>query len=486
MTHVLNDSVNLEIINDIREIYANATHKELRDLIASHFIPTEKEKKSHAEIPTPPKLVNEMLEKIPHEFWTHPHKVFEPCCGKGNFVIGIFDRFFNGLEKEIPDKFERCHVIMDYCLYYADINPLNVFITTEIMKCHVRYHGGVEAIDYPFNSYVGDTLKLDIGKQWKLKGFDAVIGNPPYQEIVGVHKTETMWNKFVIKSLGLLNLTGYMALVHPSGWRNIEGKFKNIQKELLSHDLLYLEIHNEKDGLKMFNTETRYDWYVLHNQKVIETHTTINFEDKIMTNINVINLEFIPNSHFDEVYSLLATNGDTVKVIHDYSLYETRKKWMSKTQDDSHFDEIKSLVADKDENRVNLLYSASLYHHQKKWMSKNQDDEFIYPCVYTVNSKSEPTFYYSSIQHGHFGIPKLIWSNGRITSVGSYIDDHGDYGLTQFAYAIVDEPYLLPLIKKAFDSKNFREIMGACAVGQLSINHKVISLFKKDFWKYFI
>jgi hypothetical protein len=116
-------------------------------------------------------------------------------------------------------------------------------------------------------------------------------------------------------------------------------------------------------------------------------------------------------------------------------------------------------------------------------MSKEPDDEHIYPCVYTVNSKSEPSLYYSSVQHGHFGIPKLIWSNGRITSVGSYLDLDGEYGLTQFAYAIVDQPEILPLIKKAFDSRKFREIMGACAVGQLSINHKVVAMFKKDFWK---
>ena len=119
-------------------------------------------------------------------------------------------------------------------------------------------------------------------------------------------------------------------------------------------------------------------------------------------------------------------------------------------------------------------------------MYKTHDAEHLYPCVYTVNSKNEPTFYYSPVQHGHFGIPKLIWSNGRITSVGSYLDLKGDYGLTQFSYAIVDQPEIVILIKKAFDSKKFREIMGACAVGQLSINYKVVAMFKKDFWKYFV
>jgi len=62
----------------------------------------------------------------------------------------------------------------------------------------------------------------------------------------------------------------------------------------------------------------------------------------------------------------------------------------------------------------------------------------------------------------------------------------GDYGLTQFAYAIVDKPENLPKLKEAFDSKEFRNLMELCAVGQLTVNHKIISIFKKEFWKLFI
>ena len=40
-------------------------------------------------------------------------------------------------------------------------------------------------------------------------------------------------------------------------------------------------------------------------------------------------------------------------------------------------------------------------------------------------------------------------------------------------------------IKEVFDSKEFRDLMELCAVGQLTINYKVISIFKKDFWKEF-
>jgi hypothetical protein len=41
-------------------------------------------------------------------------------------------------------------------------------------------------------------------------------------------------------------------------------------------------------------------------------------------------------------------------------------------------------------------------------------------------------------------------------------------------------------IKKAFDSMEFRNLMESCAVGQLTVNYKIISTFRKDFWKEFI
>ena len=173
---------NIEIVNNIREIYHLASPERLRELIAKHFIPTQEEKKGHAEVPTPVKLVDEMLYTMPVDFWKTPQTVFEPCCGKGNFVLGIFDRFYNGLAEMYPNVIERCRIIMTECIYYSDLTALNVFITTEIMKCHVQIKCGLKDLDYKFNTYTGDTLSIDINTVWNIKCFNAVIGNPPYNK----------------------------------------------------------------------------------------------------------------------------------------------------------------------------------------------------------------------------------------------------------------------------------------------------------------
>ena len=97
-----------------------------------------------------------MLNTIPPDFWKKPNKVFEPCCGKGNFCLGIFDFFYKGLEPLYPDKIERCRIIMTECIYYADLTPINVNITTELLKQHIQYYTDEDCLDYEFNHYTGD------------------------------------------------------------------------------------------------------------------------------------------------------------------------------------------------------------------------------------------------------------------------------------------------------------------------------------------
>jgi hypothetical protein len=211
--------------------------------------------------------------------------------------------------------------------------------------------------------------------------------------------------------------------------------------------LLYLEVHNEKDGIKTFGASTPYDFYCLHN---VPTYmfTKIRCQDNSIEFADISKMEFIPNDNFKKIFSLVAKPG---------------------------------------EEKVDVLYSRSSYETRKECMSKEQTDEFKYPCAYTVTKGDILKLFFSSINDkGHFGISKLIWSNGNIFSVGSVVDENGEYGLTQFSYAITDSKEKLPLIKRAFDSKKFRALMEDCAVGYMSINYKAISTFRKDFWKDFI
>ena len=282
-----------------------------------------------------------------------------------------------------------------------------------------------------------------------MKGFDVTLGNWPFGN--GNNK---IWDKFdrLVLDKNKIN-TKYVLRIAPSGWRNVDGNQKDIQRKIFKEmDLLYLAMYNESGGLDIFGKETRFDWALWKNSKTKNLKTEIEFQDGSVNHIDVSKLEFLPNGDFEKINSLLASGN---------------------------------------EERAEGLYDRSMYGTDKPHMSRENESE--YPCSYTINNEGiltngngENRPWYSSIKKGHFGIPKLIWSNGRITSIGSYADITGKYGLTQYSYAIVDTPENLPLIKKAFDSEEFRSLMMSCAVTQNQINYKVISLFKKEFWREFI
>jgi hypothetical protein len=381
-----------------------------------------KDNPSNGEVSTPIELVREMLDKIPVEVWENPESKFlDPCMGKGTFLLEIVNRLVYIYNYSKEDAISRVYGY-DVLVKYSNF---------------LKRRGGFKNVFY----------KDFLNEEFNMK-FDVIIGNPPYQEKVGNKKTEPLWNKFFHKSLSILKEGGYLSLIHPSGWRNIEGRFSDIKNIIKEKKLHYLSINNEKKGMEVFGAETRFDYYLLENTVNDGTLTEITFQDGIVDDVDLNSIDFIPNGNFDE---------------------------------------IESLIAKDDEEKVNVIHSYSAYETRKNYMSKEQVGDFIYPCVYTVNYLSQPTFHYSNTnENGHFGIPKVIWSNGRISSVGSYVDETGEFALTQFAYAIVDDVENLPKIKRALDSTKFKKLMELCAVGQLTINHKVISTFKKDFWREFI
>jgi hypothetical protein len=444
-------SNNQEIINNIREIYSIAPSHKLRVLIEKHFVPTIDEKKQHAEVPTPVKTVDEMLNSQSLDFWKTPKSVLEPCCGKGNFILGIFDRFNEGLKEMYPDEIERCRVIMTTCIYYADINLVNVFITTEILKCHVQSYCGLDELDYEFNSYTGNTLEVNIENTFGITGFDMICGNPPYNSSGDTATGNTIWQHFTRKALTQwLQPNGYLLFVHPPGWRKPNtknGKYSGLNKLMcIDNQMLYLEIHGIKDGQKVFHCGTRYDWYLIHKTKPYKDTIVID-EENIKQNIDLSNMSWLPNSKINIVKKILAVEG---------------------------------------EERCPIIYSRSNYgSDNKKHISKIQNDVYKYTVIHTI-PLSGIRYVYSSINNkGHFGTSKVIFGDNGLNDV--VIDMEGIYGMTENSMAIeVKSSDEANNIKKAILSSKFKDMLKSCIIGNFRIDWRLFNEFKKEFWKDFI
>jgi len=227
--------------------------------------------------------------------------------------------------------------------------------------------------------------------------------------------------------------------VNPSLWRQPEHP---LQKLMKSKQIIYLEIHDEKDGLKTFKCNTRYDVYLIQN-KPYEVNTTIKTQKDETISVDLKEWDFIPNYNFEIIERII-----------------------------------------KGDEKINILHSESKYEVRRPHMSHNKTDTHKYPCIYSVNRSNELSFKWSNTnEKGMFDVPKVIFGSG---ATGFIVDKKGEYGLTQWATGIVDDIDKLENIAKVLNSNKFKDIILATSVSKAEINRKILKYFKKDFWKEFI
>ena len=148
--------------------------KELLELINDCLKPKDIEKKQFGEVFTPMNLVNEMLNKLPIEVWKNKNfKWLDPAAGMGNFPIAVYLKLMEGLIEIIPNKKARKKHILENMLYMSELNKKNVLVCKQIFDINN---------EYKLNIYEGDSLKVDYNKEFEIKHFDIIIGNPPYQK----------------------------------------------------------------------------------------------------------------------------------------------------------------------------------------------------------------------------------------------------------------------------------------------------------------
>lgn len=436
----------MKIMNMVNDNHVTKSEhiKHLVGLMREYVKVGEVEKKTLGEVMTPQSLVNDMLDTLPTEVWSNPNlKWLDPCSGVGVFSAVIVERLMNGLSEIILDEEQRYRHIVEEMIYVGELQPKNMFL-------HLCSFDPKD--EYELNVYCGSFLDEGFDEHmkdvWGIEKFDVIVMNPPYQGQSGNKgSNNTLWDKFVYKTIDILFNNGYLVAVHPSGWRNIGGQ-KGVGDLLKSKQITYLEIHDEKDGVKVFGANTRYDFYCLKN--TINTGLTrVKDEKGEILSIDFKNSEFIPNFGYTKIAKLIAKEG---------------------------------------EERINLIKDSTYHthnHNKKETRIEKFETEYNkYPVIYSVNVKDEPKFRWSCFNDkGHFGVPKVIFGSG---ATGFLIDSKGEYGQTQFARGIIDEVENLELIKQALKSVEFKEIIKIMAMGSSEINVDIMKTFRKDFWKEFL
>ena len=402
--------------------------------------PKEKEKKENGEVFTPLFLVHEMLDQL-DEVYVKEHgksifsevglKWFDPAVGIGNFPVVVYQRLMKGLQ--IPNEEERRKHILEHMIYAAELTPKNVSAYNTI------FCGDT----YKLNMYEGDTLNMDVKKEFGVDKFDVVMGNPPYNKskdgvLKGGYGGRSLWDLFVVKSLNeWVDDKKYLLFIHPPSWRKPEHYLWDI---LGKKQMLYLKNFTEENSKKIFSCSTIVDYYVLKNTKIYK-ETIIDGQDGKTYSIHLKDWNFLPSGDFDTIRQILGRNE--------------------------------------------VLYSRTIYGTDKKNITKTQTEMNPLPVVHNMTKKDGLGFVYSSEDKGHFGVSKVILSFGQFQY--PYNDFKGEYGMSQICYGLkINSKEEGDKIVEAINSAKFKEILKYTKWSTFQTDWRMFKEFKPDFWKEFL
>jgi hypothetical protein len=251
--------------------------------------------------------------------------------------------------------------------------------------------------------------------------FDGVISNPPYS--INSHKTgKSAYGDFAELGYNLLKEGGYGIMVHPPGLRKPTNKrhylMRDVQVEKLS-------IHSSKEGVKVFNANTSYDWYSYCKEERTGP-TKVRFQaSEEWVDVDFRDYPFVPNHSLDLLQKYLNTDASIP--------------------------------------RLNAAVGRAPRFKDKKNPNKFDPTVYFEGCYVNVNKTTpngEPEFVYDKKPQPYYQQKKVIFKEGG--NFYPYYDD-GKYGVTDNSmYILVDSEEEGHAIMEFLNSEEANTYREAC------------------------
>ena len=154
----------------------------------------------------------------------------------------------------------------------GELNTKNCFVVKQIFNMDEKYK---------LNLYVGDTLNIDLKKEFGIEYFDIIIGNPPYNEELETKKgsASALYNKFIEYYINKCNLLSFIV---PSRWfsggKGLD-KFRGMM--LNRNDIIYIKHYDDakiifgknvsiEGGINYFLIDKQYNGLCNYNGNFIK------------------------------------------------------------------------------------------------------------------------------------------------------------------------------------------------------------------------
>lgn len=190
------------------------------------------------EIVTPQKVVKAMCDMLPPEVWNDQTVFLDPACKGGEYLREIFDRLMDCeiLQAKYPNELERSLHILKNQIYGIALSQVSFERTAKklmsydniirVISNYIRKLKGIGLGSRPdgISKTMQDILNEEFNKDMK---FDVIIGNPPYQEMLGggsaIENAKPVYQIFVNKCIEQL-ISGnikYLSMIIPTSWYNV-------------------------------------------------------------------------------------------------------------------------------------------------------------------------------------------------------------------------------------------------------------------------
>jgi 16S rRNA G966 N2-methylase RsmD len=355
-----------------------------------------------------------MLDKLPKEVWKNKNlKWLDPATGMGNFSIAVYLRLIETLKEVIVNEKERKKHILENMLYMSELNKKNVLICKQIFDINN---------EYKLNIYEGDSLNVNYNKEFNIKEFDIIMGNPPYQDSNATGDNK-LYLDFTKKSLDILINNGLLLFITP---RNILEYLLLVEKNRKYIDDFY--------QLKYLAIETSNK----HFPKVGSTFAYFLIEKKIYYEKTII--EYMYCNKIETIKIMLEKGFKIPRVLTKLDI-EILSQLTSKTNNYILHD----FMFDNKTQRIRKQ------HIDKNIVSIKETDKNKIKIIDTIN-KTTPfpgKYYYYNLKDNDFNKDKLILSKKGYLM--PYVDKTKSYTYSDnFKYIIDDD---IEQIKLLFESK---------------------------------
>jgi len=380
------------IYNDIHKIVnINNNISEIKHLLEKNIETSTEHCEDNAEISSPFSLLDIICENA-QEYFNGELKFLDYACGKGNITISIFINYYNKLSKTREPK-ECCRLIIEEYLYYSDINPLNVFVTTCCLHELCRFYCG-EEIYFNYNFTVCDSFNLDLNETWGINNIDCVFVNPPFQDKTKNKTQHKLWVKFTLKTFAdWLGEGGILIQISPSSFGSPSNKVLSLFQK---YYVKYLYLNQEKF---FQNIGSSFSWYIIEKRET-DLYTIMNNDKTIKLDISIL---WMPID-----ISLISLS------IHKKVMFDTPNKL------DVKYDYVTC---------HNNILKKSIDNNTFSSISKTKTDIHIYPLFHT-----NAQIWYSSIKQDFLEKKKVMWTRSGYSK--PFYDD-GKYGITDLSYYVL-------------------------------------------------